>query len=61
MEQREVFEVQPHELLMGLADVIRETQKSIGYFEVKKLPKHISTKQLTKQSRERKKFLPKQR
>ncbi len=31
MEQREVIEVQPRELLMGLAEVIREIQRSIVY------------------------------
>lgn len=39
MDQREVVEVQPRELLMGLAEVIRETQRSIGYYEVKKVAK----------------------
>lgn len=39
MEQREVIEIQPHELLMGLAEVIRETQRNIGYYEMKKVSK----------------------
>ena len=33
----EVYEVQPHELMTGLIDVIRETQKEIGYYEMKKM------------------------
>lgn len=40
MEQREVIEVQPHELLMGLAEVIRETQRNIGYYEMKRCQSH---------------------
>jgi hypothetical protein len=32
----EVFEVQPQELLSGLIEVIRETDRRIGYYETKK-------------------------
>ncbi|MCO1333140.1 AHH domain-containing protein [Microbulbifer sp. OS29] len=39
MEHREVVEIQPHELLMGLAEVIRETQRNVSYYEVKKVAK----------------------
>ncbi len=35
----EVFEVQPHELMFGLVDVIRETEKKIGYYEMKSMTK----------------------
>jgi hypothetical protein len=35
----EVYEVQPHELMIGLVEVIRETQKNIGYFEMKEMTK----------------------
>ncbi|SIS42056.1 MAG: hypothetical protein C9355_06055 [Thalassolituus maritimus] len=33
----EVFEVQPQELLSGLIEVIRETDRRIGYYEMKKM------------------------
>ncbi len=33
----DVYEVQPHELMRGLVEVIRETQKNIGYFEMKEV------------------------
>ncbi|WP_444996671.1 hypothetical protein [Aliikangiella sp. IMCC44359] len=35
----DVYEVQPHELMVGLVEVIRETQKNIGYFEMKEMTK----------------------
>jgi hypothetical protein len=35
----DVYEVQPHELMTGLIDVIRETQKQIGYYEMKEMTK----------------------
>ena len=35
----DVYEVQPHELMIGLIDVIRETEKQIGYYEMKKMTK----------------------
>lgn len=39
-----VFEVQPHELMLGLVDVIRETQERIGYYEMKKMAgNHLDT------------------
>lgn len=41
MKQTEidVYEVQPHELMVGLIEVIRETEKQIGYYEMKKMTK----------------------
>jgi len=41
MKQSEVdvYEVQPHELMHGLIEVIRETEKQIGYYEMKKMTK----------------------
>lgn len=41
MKQTEVdvYEVQPHELMAGLIEVIRETEKQIGYYEMKKMTK----------------------
>ena len=33
----DVYEVQPEELMVGLIDVIRETQKNIGYYEMKEM------------------------
>ena len=39
-EKTDVFEVQPRELIFGLAEVIRETQKSIGYYEMKSVAKN---------------------
>ncbi|WP_276679893.1 AHH domain-containing protein [Thalassolituus oleivorans] len=40
----EVVEVQPHELLNGLIEVIRETDRTIGYYEMKKMVgEHVST------------------
>ncbi len=35
----DVYEVQPHELMIGLIEVIRETEKKIGYYEMKKMAK----------------------
>lgn len=35
----DVCEVQPHELMCGLIDVIRETQNKIGYYEMKSMTK----------------------
>lgn len=35
----DVCEVQPHELMSGLIDIIRETQNKIGYYEMKSLTK----------------------
>lgn len=35
----EVYEVQPHELMIGLIEVIRETEKQIGYYEMKEMAK----------------------
>ena len=35
----EVYEVQPHELMIGLIEVIRETQKQVGYYEMKEMTK----------------------
>ncbi|GLS27603.1 AHH domain-containing protein [Marinibactrum halimedae] len=35
----DVYEVQPHELVCGLIEVIRETEKQIGYYEMKKMTK----------------------
>lgn len=37
MNETEVIEVQPQELLVGLAEVIRETQRKVGYYEVKSI------------------------
>lgn len=31
----DVYEVEPHELMAGLIEVIRETEKQIGYYEMK--------------------------
>lgn len=41
MNQKEanVYEVQPQELMVGLIEVIRETEKEIGYYEMKKMTK----------------------
>lgn len=39
MEKPDVIELQPHELLLGITEVIRETQESIGYYEMKKIGK----------------------
>lgn len=33
----EVYEVQPHELMVGLIEVIRETETQIGYYEMKEM------------------------
>lgn len=35
----DVYEVQPHELMTGLIDVIRETQRQFGYYEMKEMTK----------------------
>jgi len=33
----DVYEVQPNELMMGLVEVIRETERQIGYYEMKEM------------------------
>jgi len=35
----DTYEVQPHELMIGLIEVIRETEKQIGYYEMQKMTK----------------------
>jgi hypothetical protein len=39
MKETDVIELQPHELLAGLVDVIRETESKIGYYDVKSMAK----------------------
>jgi hypothetical protein len=39
MQETDVIEIQPHELLAGLVDVIRETESKIGYYDVKSMAK----------------------
>lgn len=33
----EVYEIQPHELMAGLIEVIRDAQRRIGYYEIKEM------------------------
>lgn len=40
----DVYEVEPHELMAGLIEVIRETEKQIGYYEMKEKTKHYLEK-----------------
>lgn len=43
----EVFEVQQHELMLGLVEVIKETQERIGYYEMKSITKdHLNKSSL---------------
>ena len=35
----DVYEVQPHELMIGLIEIIRETERQIGYYEMKEMTK----------------------
>ena len=44
----DVYEVQPHELMQGLIEVIRETEKQIGYYEMKEMTKHLSEREIVK-------------
>lgn len=53
----EVYEVQPHEMLMGIAEVIRETQREIGYYEVKKVAKTHLDQAIEKTLKQEKKVL----
>ncbi|VAW87565.1 hypothetical protein MNBD_GAMMA16-1419 [hydrothermal vent metagenome] len=38
--EAEVIEVQPHELMLGLIEVIRETDESIGYYKMKEMTRN---------------------
>ena len=53
----EVFEVQPQELLSGLIEVIRETDRRIGYYEMKKMAGEHVTASALEQLEKRNKHL----
>ncbi len=36
-QEVDVYEVQPQELMIGLIEIIRETNEQIGYYEMKKM------------------------
>ena len=53
----DVIELQPHELLQGLAQVIRETQKEVGYYEMQTIAKGHLNNVLAETAKREKKVL----